>query len=167
MRTALILALAPTLALCQEPEPMGHIGLQVGQAQYETEVFDADGTIYSLYGGGRAGQYFVGELAASETRKLSDGPVSVEARIYSVRFLGRYPFDRFAILAGVGVNRIETETSALGFSIDESDSEPSWIVAGEFATEDFLFRVAYEAVDTDIDNAEASAIMVGMAYRFQ
>ena len=187
-----ILAIAPLHAHAQGG---GYIGLSVGQVNYEEDLsafspgytFDESSTSLSLYGGYRftsgtwgieAGYRDVDTLEYSEsvavpgfgdvTAGIGTDIESLEVRIMGYAAVGRgsfiygagyaeWDFTSFVSLSAPGVGSERFEES-------DSDSGAMGIIGYQLELDSVDIRFAYEI--WDVDNGDASAYSVGIAYRF-
>ncbi|HEY8519325.1 MAG TPA: outer membrane beta-barrel protein [Gammaproteobacteria bacterium] len=189
------LALLAFLGLAQlahaQGEGGGYIGAGFGTFDYEEEVGTrvvSDSTpAYQIIGGYRFNDYFAVEANIGRTGDLEDdfeatipglGTLGLEVDltydIYAAKIIGSLPLDRFKLFAGVGYYSADASgtvsVSGFGevdfFDAHERGSTATLGVQYDFGLDLRNFSIRGEYQWYDFDEADASAVNIGMVYRF-
>lgn len=172
--SAVLLVLLSNSVIAQD-ETGPYFGFGVGLFDYEEEApgaapgfsikFSDSAASYKLYGGYRFSETWAFEGAYGSTSDLSDTvfgiPISADYDVLEVRGIAHLG----TFLAGFGYFDADVSASAFGESVSDSDSGATVIIGGEWARNDWRFRVEYEIFDTE-SSVDAFVIGFGAHFRF-
>jgi OOP family OmpA-OmpF porin len=181
-----ILSLAAALASPAVAQDTGfYAGLSLGQSTADDACTGVSGpgvscddkdTAWKILGGYQFNRHFAVELGYTDLGEVSasgpGGSASIESSAFELVAVGMMPIvDKFSIYGKLGMYRGETDASAPGVSISESNTDLTFGIGVRY---DFIRNLGVRAewqkyTDVgggEIGEADVDVISVGIVYRF-
>jgi len=88
----------------------------------------------------------------------------IDSEVISVSAVGMLPLPLVDLFARVGYAKWESDLSAVGSSVERSDSDPTYGAGAQVRLGSFALRLEYERFDFDDDNVDL--VSIGFTYTF-